>query len=64
MQELNTTAQVIMVCEDQFDAMTITDLSEALSISQVTEDGEPQTVILGPVQRRSLLIYLEQSRGN
>lgn len=58
MEKLNTTEAVDMVVEDGFDNLTIVDMGESITLSQVAEDGTFHNVVIGLEQAAELLLML------
>lgn len=63
MPQLNNTQSVEVIDQDNFDTLTLVDMGEAISLSQVTEDGTPQTVIVGLDQAEKVVRLLMRVLG-
>jgi hypothetical protein len=63
MEELNTTQSVEVIEQDRFDTLTVVDMGEAISLSQVAEDGKLETVVIGTDQAEKLVRLLMKVLG-
>jgi hypothetical protein len=63
MEELNTMQSVEVIDQDKFDTLTVVDMGEAISLSQVAEDGKLETVVIGTDQAEKLARLLMRFLG-
>lgn len=60
MEELNHTAALEVFDEDGCDALTVVDMGEMVSLSQVSEDEDLHNVVIGLKQARKLRDFLNE----
>lgn len=63
MQSLNVTQSVEVFDEDGCDALTVVDMGEMVSLSQMADDETFHNVVIGLDQARKLKEYLETVIG-
>lgn len=59
----NTASSISVLAQDDFDALTVTDMGDAISLAQVSEDGDMHDVIIGPDQAEELIKLLTKVLG-
>lgn len=60
---INVQPDALRLSEDKYDTLEIIDVDDHLILIQVGEDGEAETLVIGPGQQKSLLMILQQRLG-
>lgn len=50
----------LRLVEEKYDTLELIDLKDHLVMIQVSEDGESETLVIGPKQAKALLQVLQQ----
>lgn len=60
---INVQPDALRLQEDKYDTLELLDIDDHLVMIQVGEDGEAETLVIGPGQQQSLLTILQQRLG-
>jgi hypothetical protein len=55
--------ETVRAYEDRYDTLELIPIDRHLTLLQVSEDGESETLVIGPQQQRALLVLLQQMLG-
>lgn len=59
MSDLNIQPDAIRIAEDNYDTLELLDIDDHLVMIQVSENGEDETLVIGPGQQDRLLQVLQ-----
>lgn len=60
MTSISVQPDSLRLVEEKYDTLELIDLSDHLVMIQVSEDGESETLVIGPQQAKALLQVLQQ----
>lgn len=55
---MNTQIDSILIPEPKYDTLEVIQIDDNLMLLQVSEDGESESILIGPKQRQALLHLL------
>jgi hypothetical protein len=60
---LRTQPDSVSISEARFDTLELIAVDDHLNMIQVSEDGDSETLVLGPQQLKALYAFLQQREG-
>lgn len=60
---INVQPDALRLTEDKYDTLELIEVDDHLILIQVGEDGEAETLVIGPQQQADLLKVLQQRLG-